>query len=131
MANRTAYRVVVLGVYCIALDQVKARATFADTSGVMTSQIELIPRLSKNGPRKESSVNAKHSMVEFEIYFGGSACDEPKYTFEKISDSLHVVQEHGKCYRHGKRYGWSQGLNQRTSSGEIYSCGNQEVSERL
>ena len=64
-------------------------------------QIEPIPAQSS----EKSSVNVKDSMVEFEIYFGGSACDGLKYTFEKKSDSLHVVQEHGKCYRHGKRYG--------------------------
>jgi hypothetical protein len=65
------------------------------------AQIEPIPAASSG----KSFVNAKDSTVEFEIYFGGSACDEPNYTFEKISDSLHLVQEHGQCYRHGKRYG--------------------------
>lgn len=65
------------------------------------AQIEPIPAQSS----EKSNANAKDSMVEFEIYFGGSACDEPKYIFEKISDSLQLVQEHGKCYRHGKRYG--------------------------
>lgn len=65
------------------------------------AQIEPIPAESSG----KSSANAKDSMVEFEIYFGGSACDEPKYIFEKKSDSLHLVQEHSECYRHGKRYG--------------------------
>jgi hypothetical protein len=76
----------------------------ANQSGGTTfpiAQIEPIPAQSS----EKSSVNVKDSMVEFEIYFGGSACDEPKYIFEKISDSLHLVQEHGKCYRHGKPYG--------------------------
>lgn len=71
------------------------RATFP------IAQIEPITAQSS----EKSCTNAKDSMVEFEIYFGGSACNEPKYLFEKLSDSLHLVQEHGKCYRHGIRYG--------------------------
>lgn len=45
------------------------------------------------------------TAMEFEVYYGGSACDNISYTFEARSDSLHVVERSGACYRHGQSYG--------------------------
>jgi hypothetical protein len=78
---------------------------FLDSAGSQFARIETIPGLSLNSPRKESSVRVDGSTVEFEVYYGGSACDIISYTFEARSDSLHIIEKSETCYRHGQRYG--------------------------
>lgn len=77
----------------------------SDSSGALVTRIEPIPGLSVNTPRKESSVMVNGTTIEFEVYYGGSACDDISYTFDARSDSLHVVERSGACYRHGQSYG--------------------------
>ncbi len=78
----------------------------SDSSWTPVAEIDSVTGLSSGNFQKEkSSIVPDASMLKFEIYFGGSACDDISYSFEAHADSLHIVQKNGTCYRHGQLYG--------------------------
>lgn len=77
----------------------------SDSSEAPMARIEHIPRQFLNDSQKKSSVIANGTTMEFEVYYGGSACENTSYSFEAHSDSLHIVERSETCYRHGQKYG--------------------------
>lgn len=73
---------------------------------VTDSKVEMIPGINAgNISGKKDTVNVDADSITFAVYFGGSACRDVRYAFEKRADSLLILQYTGICYRHQQAYG--------------------------